>query len=186
MDVSDAKDILSVVRAEAKIMTGQSQLAQLLAGGEIPDKAMEQIEENQPIAYVQARAAGAIPQSRADDTGRIDGKGAKIYKIVWFIPPAVAVRKALTDKKSSLGNNGADANEKDGAEMVINALDLQRSKINLHKTAITQWTKAAKIIKQEEIAAIHEAKKTKAANIYALGQKMLATAEPIQKVVVAA
>lgn len=179
MDGTDAKSLISTIRAEAKILTAKSQLKQLLSGGEIPDKAMALIEENQPIEYVNARAEGARAVSRADDTGKVDKDGKRIMKIVWYIPDAVAVKKALNDKKNPM----PDGEEKEGADKDINNLELARDIINHRKTAMTQWVKAAKIVKRQEVAAIHEQKKTKSINIYALGQKLLAKAQPVQQVV---
>jgi len=180
MDAGDAKDLLHVVREESKVMTSQSQLLALLAGGEIPDKAMKAIEEAQPIKYVEARAMGGIPVSRADDTGKIDDKGNRIFKIVWFMPQAVKAKKELGAKGLLNVKDGEFSSNKEGTEKVLNELDLQRGKINFHKTAITQYVKAAKIIKQEELKALHDAKKTASINIYALGQAMLKDTPHIQ------
>ncbi len=177
MDAGDAKQLLTDVREQTKHMANLENIIKLVSGQEIGDKAYAAIEEEQPTEYVTARANGGIPVSRADKTDKVDDKGNVVYKIVWFIPSAVASRKALGDKKvNPLGE------DRDSVEHVINTYDMRRNNITIRKNAIKTIAAAAKIVKQEQLDAVHKAKATKAANIYAVGQALLAKANPVQTV----
>jgi inhibitor of KinA sporulation pathway (predicted exonuclease) len=177
MDANDAKELLTSIRAETTIMSNAENVLKLISGHEIGDKAMQQIEEEQPIAYVTARANGLVAASRVDI---VEGKfvdGKQVTKITWFCKDAVATRKALIDKKTDLlGENRA------GVERVINKHDLDRNNSIIRKNAMKQMVLANKIVKQEELDAIHQAKATKAANIYEIGRLLIPV--DAQKVVV--